>query len=216
MASAAPPAPGGRPIRVLPADEAGFLAIQSLFGDRGPAARCQCQRDKLHPRESFAGQPVEVRAERLREQVEGDGVEDPRSCGLVAFLDEHPVGWCGVEPRCSYRGLVRSQRVPWDGRREDRTDPAVWALTCLYVRPSHRRQGVSRTLVAAGVDAARTGGARFLEAYPMTTADALSDELHPGLLPVFLDAGFDEVTRPTKRRAVVRLELAPTQPGTGR
>ena len=215
MASAAPPAPGGRPVRVLPADEAGFLAIQSLFSEGGPAARCQCQRHQLHPRESFARQPVEVRAERLREQVAGNDVGGARSCGLVAFLDEDPAGWCRVQPRCSYRGLVR-QRVPWDGRREDRTDPAVWALTCLFVRPGHRHQGVSRALVAAALDAARTGGARFLEVYPMATADALSDELHPGLLPVFLDAGFDEVTRPTKRRAVVRLELAPTQPGTGR
>ena len=43
----------------------------------------------------------------------------------------------------------------------------------------------------------------------MTTTDALSDEVHPGLLRTFLDAGFVEVTRPTKRRAVVRMDLAP-------
>ena len=96
----------------------------------------------------------------------------------------------------------------WQGREEDRHDPSVWALTCLVVRPGFRRRGLGEALVGGAVAAARAGGARALEAYPMTTADALADELHPGLLPTYLAAGFTEVTRPTRRRAVVRLELA--------
>lgn len=208
------PAPRTRPdavapYRVLSADEAGFGAVEALFGERGPAARCQCQRYKLRPRESFGSQPVEVRTERLREQVEGKDTAGARTNGLVAYLDEDPVGWCGVEPRRNFHGLVRNQKVPWVGRDEDRTDPTVWAIVCLFVRPGHRRHGVSRVLVAAAVEAARAGGARALEAYPMTTADALLEELHPGLLPAFLEAGFVEVIRPTPRRAVVRLDLAP-------
>jgi hypothetical protein len=42
----------------------------------------------------------------------------------------------------------------------------------------------------------------------MTTTRGIDEELHSGLLTAFLDAGFTEVTRPTKRRAVVRVELA--------
>jgi GNAT superfamily N-acetyltransferase len=194
-------------LQVLPADQAGFAVVEAVLGLRGPAASCQCQRYKLHPHESFARQPVELRAERLQAQVEGTYGEGARTSGLVAYLDDEPVGWCAVEPRRNYHGLVRNQKVPWAGRNEDRADPHVWAVTCLYVVPGSRRRGVSRALVEGAVEAASAGGAHALEAYPMTTTSALPDELHPGLLTTFLEAGFAEVTRPTARRAVVRLEL---------
>lgn len=41
----------------------------------------------------------------------------------------------------------------------------------------------------------------------MVTGSAVSEELHPGLLNAFLDAGFVEVHRPSARRAVVVIEL---------
>lgn len=208
MTSAEISQPGGAPTyRVVTGGKAGFGAVEVLFGERGPAARCQCQRYKLEPHESFGRQPVELRAERLRRQLTGDDPPGAGGNGLVAYRDEEPVGWCGVEPRPHYHGLVRNQKVPWEGRDEDRADPSIWSLTCLFVRPGHRRRGVSRVLIAAAVEAARAGGARALEAYPMTTTDALAEELHPGLLRTFVEAGFVEVTRPTKRRAVVRLDL---------
>lgn len=195
------------PVHMVPADRAGFDDVQAVFGTHGAAARCLCQRYKLHPHESFGRQPVELRAERLRAQISGDDTDGAPSSGLVAFEGEEPVGWCAVEPRRNYCGLVRNQKVPWADRDEDRTDPGVWALTCLFVRPGHRRQGISRALVEAAVETARRGGARTIEAYPMTTTNALTDELHPGLLSTFLEAGFVEVTRPTKRRAVLMLSL---------
>ena len=195
-------------VSVVAADAAGFDALQEVFGTRDSAARCQCQRYKLKPHESFSRQPVEVRAERLREQLTGVATDGATTCGLVAYIHDQPAGWCAVEPRRNYEGLVRNQKVPWQGREEDRDDPTVWALTCLFVRRGMRRRGVGEALVAGAVEAARSGGARVLEAYPMTTTQALSDELHPGLLPTLLAAGFIEITRPTQRRAVVRLELA--------
>lgn len=199
---------GAGRVRVVGADAAGFAALQDVFGMRGSAARCQCQRYKLYPHESFSRQPVELRAERLHEQVTGIETDGATTCGLIAYLDDQPAGWCAVEPRRNYRGLVRNQKVPWQDRDEDRDDPTVWALTCLFVRPGSRRRGVSRALVARAIVTARSAGARALEAYPMTTTEALSEELHPGLLPTFLAAGFVEIGRPTRRRAVVRMEFA--------
>lgn len=46
-----------------------------------------------------------------------------------------------------------------------------------------------------------------LEALPRTTTDALAEEPHPGLLEMFLQAEFREVTRPSVRRTVVRVDL---------
>jgi hypothetical protein len=49
-------------ISVVPANEASWDDLQSVFGTRGEAATCWCQRYKLRPREAFASFPSEVRA----------------------------------------------------------------------------------------------------------------------------------------------------------
>ncbi len=54
---------------------------------------------------------------------------------------------------------------------------------------------------------ARERGARAVEGYPMTTKDALPGELHVGTRGVFAAAGFAEVSRPTARRVVMRIDF---------
>ena len=50
-------------------------------------------------------------------------------------------------------------------------------------------------------------GARAVEAYPMTTTEALLGELHVGTHGMFAAAGFTEVGRPSIRRAVMRIDF---------
>jgi GNAT superfamily N-acetyltransferase len=194
-------------ISVVPANEAAWEDLQTVFGARGPASTCQCQRYKLRPRESFRSFPAEERAHRLREQTDCGHPEAGATSGLVAYLGGEPVGWCAVEPRPAYTGLVRNNRVPWEGRSEDRADDSVWAVTCLFTRAGFRKRGVSRALARAAVDFARGRGARAIEGYPMTTKNAILEELHVGTEGVFAGAGFAEVSRPTVRRAVMRIDL---------
>jgi GNAT superfamily N-acetyltransferase len=188
-------------MRIVPVGAENFDDLTTVFGTRGPAARCWCQRYKLRPREAFSKFPAEERMCRLREQ---------ETTGLLAYLDDEPVGWCAVEPRVAYEGLLRNNRVPWEGRDEDKADDSVWAVTCLFTRAGFRRAGVSYALARAAVDHARAGGARALEAYPMTTGDALAEELHVGTAGAFAAAGFTEVSRPTVRRVVMRIEFEPS------
>ena len=194
-------------MEVVPANEVACSDLQTVFRTRGQGARCQCQRYKLRPRESFAGFPVEERMHRLREQTDCGNPGSGATSGLVAFLDGEPVGWCAVEPRTAYEGLIRNQRVPWEGRDEDKNDSGVWAVTCVFVRAGYRRRGISRALARAGVDFARRSGARALEAYPMTTANAIDEELHVGTVGIFAEAGLAEIGRPTLRRAVMRIDF---------
>jgi GNAT superfamily N-acetyltransferase len=194
-------------IRVVPANEAGCDDLQRVFGTRGAAYRCRCQRYKLRPREAFAKFPVEERARRLREQTRCGDPESGTTSGLVAYLDGEPVGWCAVEPRSAYGGLLRNARVPWEGRDEDKADESVWAVTCLLTRAGYRKRGVSRALACAAVEFARRRGACALEAYPMTMKDTFAEELHVGTHGVFAAAGLAEVSRPTVRRVVMRIEL---------
>ena len=98
-------------------------------------------------------------------------------------------------------------KVPWEGRDEDKADDSVWAVTCFVTRAGFRRRGVSRALARAAVDFARERGARAVEAYPMTTTNAILGELHVGTVGVFAAAGLVEVGRPTVRRAVMRIDF---------
>jgi GNAT superfamily N-acetyltransferase len=194
-------------LTVVPANESSCEDLQAIFGHRGEASRCQCQRYKLRPREAFRSFPVEERRHRLREQT---GCGDPDSgatSGLVAYLEAEPVGWCAVEPRPAYAGLVRNSRVPWEGRDEDRTDVSVWAVTCLFTRVGYRKRGISGALARAAVDFARERGARAIEGYPITVKDVILEELHVGTEAVFAGAGLSVIGRPTPRRLVMRLDF---------
>ncbi|WEX74098.1 GNAT family N-acetyltransferase [Sinorhizobium numidicum] len=197
-------------ISVAPANEASCDDLKTVFGTRGDASKCQCQRYKLRPRESFASFPVEARTDRLRRQTSCGDRESRTTSGLVAYLDGEPAGWCAVEPRTAYAGLLRVYRVPWVGRTEDRTDDSVWAVTCFFTRAGFRKRGVSRALARAAVDFARARGARAIEGYPMITQPGQEitwGELHVGSCSIFAAAGFEEVSWPTPRRVVMRIDF---------
>jgi GNAT superfamily N-acetyltransferase len=194
----------------VPANQASWDDLRTIFGTRGEAFVCQCQRYKLQPRESFRRVPVDVRADRLRQQSHCGDREARTTSGLAAYLDGEPVGWCAVERRTAYPGLLRVYRVPWLGRSEDKKDDNVWAVTCLLARAGYRRRGVSRALVRAAVDFARERGASAIEGYPMITQPGQEitwGELHVGSRGVFAAAGFAEVSRPTQRRVVMRIDF---------
>ena len=197
-------------VRVVPANRASCEDLQVVFGARGAAAICQCQRYKLAPKEAFKSFPPEERARRLREQTNCGQPNATTTSGLVAYLEGEPVGWCAIEPRTAYQGLLRVYRVPWEGRAENKADDSVWAVTCVFARAGFRRRGVSYALARAAVGFARERGAGALEAYPMLTRpgeDITWGELHMGTRSIFAAAGFAEVAHPTPRRAVMRIDF---------
>jgi GNAT superfamily N-acetyltransferase len=204
---AAGPAPD---LTIVPANEARCEDVEAVFGTRGTAAICWCQRYKLRPREAFSKFPVEERAHRMRVQTDCGHPESGTTSGLVAYREGEPVGWCAVEPRPAYEGLVRNNRVPWEGRTEDKGDDSVWAVTCVFARAGFRGKGTAYALAGGAVDFARRRGARALEAYPIITPPGLrisTDEIHVGTPSIFEAAGLAEVNRPTLRRIVMRIDF---------
>ncbi len=165
----------------------------------------------MQPGESWASVGRDELAFRFRAQTDCGRPKAGRTTGLVAYLDGEPVGWCAVEPRTAYPRLLLKTRVPWEGRTEDKADDTVWAVTCFVTRAGFRRRGVSRALARAAVDFARQRGARALEGYPMIPQSeqviTLLSELHVGSRGIFEDAGFTEVSRPTLRRVVMRIDF---------
>jgi GNAT superfamily N-acetyltransferase len=197
-------------LTLVPANEASCEDLQAVFGTRGAAATCQCQRYKLKAREAFAKFPVEERARRLRAQTRCGHPDSESTSGLVAHLDGEPVGWCAVEPRPAFTGLLRNNRVPWEGRAEDKADDTVWAVTCVFARAGFRGRGIAYALARAAVDFARERGARALEAYPLITRPGQKiawDVIHVGARSIFESAGFTKVSHPTPRRIVMRIDF---------
>jgi GNAT superfamily N-acetyltransferase len=193
-------------VSVVPANEASWDDLQAVFG-RGAAAKCQCQRIKLGDRAWF-DMPVEERAHRLREETDCGHPEADGTSGMVAYLDGEPVGWVAVEPRANYRRL-RGSSVPWAGRTEDPDDPDVWAIVCFAIRPGYRGQGLTRALTKAAVEYARAHGAKAVEGYPMVPKPGQTvswGEMNVGSRNTFAAAGFREVSHPTTRRVVMRLD----------
>jgi GNAT superfamily N-acetyltransferase len=152
---------------------------------------------------------VDERTHRLRDETDCGHPEAGDTSGLVAYLDGEPVGWVAVEPRAHYRRL-RGSSVPWAGRSEDPDDPTVWAVVCFAVRPGHRGRGLTHPLAVAAAGHARSRGARAVEGYPMVPKPGQTvswGEMNVGSRNAFLAAVFTEVSRPTTRRVVMRLDF---------
>ena len=207
MSAMEPPIPAEQ-LTVVPANEASWDDLAAVFGATDYPAQCQCQRLKVRGW-IWRDSTLEERTAMLRTQT-ACGVPGARSTsGLVGYLDDEPVGWVAVEPRTAYPKL-RTTRIPWSGRGEDKDDEGVWAVTCFVVRKGYRGRGLMYPLARATVDHARERGAKAIEGYPMITEPGKEitwGEVHVGARQVFEEAGFVEVSHPTKRRVVMRIDF---------
>jgi GNAT superfamily N-acetyltransferase len=195
-------------VTIRPANEATWDDLTAIFGKADYAARCRCQRLKVAGW-IWRDTTQEERFALQQEQTACGNPTASTTSGIVAYVDGEPAGWAAVEPRTAYPKL-RTTRIPWTGRTEDKDDEDVWAVTCFVVRKNHRGRGLMYHLARATIDHARQRGARALEGYPMITQpgkEVTWGELHVGARQVFEEAGFTEVSHPTLRRVVMRVEF---------
>ena len=197
----------GAALTVRPANEASWEDLQTVFGSRGTASRCQCQRQVLGDHDWWF-MPVEERAQLLREQTNVGDPDADETAGLIAYLDDEPVGWVAVAPRPTYRRLLGSN-VPWAGRAEDKADDTVWSVTCFVVRSGFRGQGLTYELAQAAVEfaAAEAPPSRATRSSPSPARRSRWDEASVGTPQVFAAAGLAQVSSPTVRRRVVRTDF---------
>ena len=201
--SATPALPDG-PIVVRP-------ATIERFDDVGPVINrsCWCQWWRLTAAEYGRSTSASHRA-ALRDQCAADPVP-----GVVAYLGDLPVGWCGFGPRSAMRRLERSRTIPAiDGQ-------PVWSIVCFDVRPGYRRRGVAKALLAGAIEYADAHGAVGLEAYPTDPGGTRRDATfsYTGFTGMFEAAGFRRVIETASHadrlpRWLMRLDLM--RPGEAR
>lgn len=163
--------------------------FERLFESRGGPKACWCMVWRATPSEAKRTDGASRKAAMKKRVAAGITV------GLLGYIDEEPVAWCSVAPRSTYRRLVDNNE----------SDEGVWSIVCFFVVRRLRGQGITRRIIAAAVDFARSRGAAIVEAYPV---DPNSPSYRfMGFVSSFEAADFSEVGRAGTRRHVVRLRV---------
>ena len=194
-------------MEIHPMEASRWDDLKALFGTRGGAAHCWCQ---YFAKADWDFQDIEGNRDALYEQVTGSGPTP----GLLAYVDDEPVGWVALGPRAAYPRLWRTPRVTEhhgdsEGRESLRTEEEIWAITCFVIRVGYRRRGIATRLLQAAIAYASDHGATLLYAKPFDTRAEKKpgSELYTGVLSSFLKAGFIEAERTKRRTVLVEKEI---------
>ncbi|MGF2947717.1 GNAT family N-acetyltransferase [Microbacterium alcoholitolerans] len=158
-----------------------FEDVAVLVGPKKPTSNvCFCLSYRIGSKENLALRGP-ARADRVRELC----AHEPAP-GVIAYLDDEPVGWAAVHPRRD-TSFARNRLIP----HVDDLD--VWSLWCFRVRPGHRMQGIMHTLIDGAVEHARRTGAPAIEGYPVDNAGEKVNltMAYVGTRALFESAGFE-------------------------
>lgn len=87
-------------------------------------------------------------------------VKEEKMNGLLAFIDNEPVGWCNVNSKDAYK------KTPVDAESEDTLEGKVASIVCFLIAPAHRKKGIARKLLEHAIKALRKDSFIWIEAYP--------------------------------------------------
>jgi predicted GNAT family acetyltransferase len=188
--------------KILPLTSDLWPQFEDLFGKQGACYGCWCTHFRLPPAR---------RRENDREsnkQFIHTRIESGPPPGLLAFEGDQAVGWMQIGPRGDVPEWNNAGRGSAPLAAGEAADPAVWAISCFFVRSKARGHGLTHRFVAAGIDFARQNGARLLDACPMDLSkDSRSIGLFVGSTRVFEKAGFERVIERKPGRPLMRLAI---------
>lgn len=113
-------------------------------------------------RESAASESSTDNRDALRREITHAAVPP----GLLADIENQPVGWTRVWPRFDFPRVSGNRALA----KVLTDDPGVWWVTCFAVHSRHRRSGVGSVLPEAAVTFARDHGATAVEGHPVDVA----------------------------------------------
>ena len=195
-------------INVFPATPDRWKDVEKVFG----SSVCWCQ----YWRQSASGYGRGTKTqldERIAEHKKSlrTQLRNPSPPGMLAYIDDQVVGWCGFGPREEMIRLVRSRTIPAVD------DLPVWSIVCFLIRTGYRRRGVARALLRGAIDCASEYGAPALEAYPVDPEGRRIDVAfaYVGILSMFEQEGFQRIVETSARSAglprwLMRLDLTPS------
>jgi len=189
-------------LAIYPLESDRWGDLVNLFGKTGADGGCWCMYWRFSQKEYNSGD--RERNKRALKSL----VESGKSIGLLAYLGETPVGWCGLSPRKNFERLERARYL----KRLD--DKPVWSIVCFFIHPKHRHQGVATALLDSAIQFVAEQGAPTLESYPiMDWGEPMTlSAAYPGTVEMFQKAGFHKVLATEARsggqpRVIMRYDL---------
>ncbi|MDK1376200.1 MULTISPECIES: GNAT family N-acetyltransferase [unclassified Sinorhizobium] len=177
--------------------------FEQLFGRQGAFCGCWCVALRL---------PHAIRTRMSSDERKGfikDRIATGPPPGILGYYEGAPVAWVQVGPRHDVPQFNSPRTVSRPLDDHEAEDPSVWALSCLFLLPRLRGNGLSHCLLGAAIDHARAGHARFLDACPIDDAkQSKSATLCIGSTAIFDGAGFETVARRKDGRPLMRLDLS--------
>jgi len=173
-----------------------WLALETLFGSNGACGGCWCQAWRIEKGECWGDIKGPIARERLCEGVLNGSVH-----GILAFIQEQPVGWCTFGPRDSFPRLNRARTLKCEDSSE------VWSIPCFFVARGYRRQGVAAALLKQALKAIKQRGIGIAEGYPSKPNDKgqyIDTFAWTGTQALFQKAGFTIVGNPEGSKQRVR------------
>ncbi|HET7578818.1 MAG TPA: GNAT family N-acetyltransferase [Bacillales bacterium] len=171
--------------------------VERLFGKYGASEGCWCMNWRLRNKD-FKNRSNAANRSDFKEIVEED-----RQPGLLAYVEEEPVGWCSIAPRLEF-----SERITHSHVFKPVDDKPVWSILCFYVHKDFRKRGIARQLLKAAIEYAIARGAKTLEAFPKDSTGRASDaEVYTGTVNLFQEFNFTEVRRRHPKRPIMRYEI---------
>jgi predicted GNAT family acetyltransferase len=176
--------------------------FEELFGKQGACYGCWCTHFRMSP-----AMRRESNRDRNKDHIKARIDVGPPP-GLLAVREGVADGWMQIGPRFDVPEWNNAGRASAPTEAADAVDPAVWAISCFFIRTRARGQGLTHRLVAAGIEHARASGASRIEACPMDLSrDSRSLGLFVGSTRVFEKAGFAPAVIRKPGRPLMRLEL---------
>ena len=110
--------------------------------------------------------------------------------GYLAYSGDVVVGWMNAQPYSKLRHACARMRIAEPPLTVAPHEAA--AIVCFVVAPAHRRQGVARALLAAGLASLAARGLASVDAFPWNTGpeDNKATDHYHGTLSMVTDAGF--------------------------
>lgn len=122
-----------------------------------------------------------------------DRIEAGEMSGDLAYNDDKVAGWCAAGSSLLYPGLPDA-------------DEKLARMLCFVIHPSHRGQGVARSLMQHAVNDLATLGFAAVEAAPYTQPEQQAAN-YRGHLAMYLSEGFEVVRDMGEFGTLVRKHL---------
>jgi GNAT superfamily N-acetyltransferase len=183
-------------------------ALESLFGSKGACGGCWCQAWRIAEGERWHDIKGAIAKERLCQGVLSGAVH-----GVLAFIDEKPVGWCSFGPRDLFPRLNRARSLKCND------SSSVWAIPCFFVSRDYRGTGIATALLDRALRVMKRRNVEIAEGYPSKpdkTGRYISSFAWTGTQSLFRKAGFTVVGNPGGSKQRVRKQLRADLPAATR